>query len=146
MATVKPFHGVRYNPNKVEDLSKVVSQPYDRIRHGLQDQYYDLHPYNIVRITKGRVHPGDQTLPEEQGQPPTVSRRPISLHHASAQILVPAHPYLLGPLWSGRIYRPLFCRRCRARSMLRGCTEKWKRLRMRAAKAPARNVLSVERC
>jgi uncharacterized protein (DUF1015 family) len=60
MATVKPFRGVRYNPNKVEDLSKVVSQPYDRVRHGLQDQYYDLHPYNIVRITKGREHPGDQ--------------------------------------------------------------------------------------
>jgi uncharacterized protein (DUF1015 family) len=60
MATAKPFRGVRYNPNKVEDLSKVVSQPYDRVRHGLQDQYYDLHPYNIVRITKGREHPGDQ--------------------------------------------------------------------------------------
>ena len=65
MATVKPFHGVRYNPNKVEDLSKVVSQPYDRIRHGLQDQYYDLHPYNIVRITKGREHPGDQASVED---------------------------------------------------------------------------------
>jgi uncharacterized protein (DUF1015 family) len=61
MATVKAFHGVRYNPNKVDDLSTVVSQPYDRIRHGLQDQYYDLHPYNIVRITKGREQPGDQS-------------------------------------------------------------------------------------
>ncbi|MCL7453182.1 MAG: DUF1015 domain-containing protein [Anaerolineae bacterium] len=65
MATVKAFHGVRYNPNKVDDLSKVVSQPYDRIRHGLQDQYYDLHPYNIVRITKGREQPGDHSGSED---------------------------------------------------------------------------------
>ena len=59
MATVKPFRGVRYNPNKVGDLSKVVTQPYDRVEHGLQDQYYDLHPYNIVRIIKGKEYPGD---------------------------------------------------------------------------------------
>ncbi|MBN1661955.1 MAG: DUF1015 domain-containing protein, partial [Anaerolineae bacterium] len=59
MATVKPFRGVRYNPNKVGGLSKVVSQPYDRVRYGLQEQYYDLHPYNIVRIIKGKEHPDD---------------------------------------------------------------------------------------
>jgi uncharacterized protein (DUF1015 family) len=54
MAKIAPFRGIRYNDNKVDDLSKVVSQPYDRVRYGLQDQYYELHPYNIVRIIKGR--------------------------------------------------------------------------------------------
>ncbi len=54
MANLAPFRGIRYNPNKVDDLSKVVSQPYDRVRYGLQDEYYALHPYNIVRIIKGR--------------------------------------------------------------------------------------------
>jgi uncharacterized protein (DUF1015 family) len=54
MANLAPFRGIRYNPNKVEELSRVVSQPYDRVRYGLQDEYYDLHPYNIVRIIKGR--------------------------------------------------------------------------------------------
>ena len=53
MAKIVPFRGIRYNPHKVGDLSKVVCQPYDRVRYGLQEQYYDLHPYNIVRITKG---------------------------------------------------------------------------------------------
>ena len=59
MANIAPFKGIRYNAHKVGDLSKVVSQPYDRVRYGLQDRYYDQHPYNIVRIIKGREHPND---------------------------------------------------------------------------------------
>jgi uncharacterized protein (DUF1015 family) len=59
MANIAPFKGIRYNAHKVGDLSKVVSQPYDRVRYGLQDRYYDMHPYNIVRIIKGREHPND---------------------------------------------------------------------------------------
>jgi uncharacterized protein (DUF1015 family) len=54
MANIKPFQGIRYNPQKIEDMSKVISQPYDRVRHGLQDKYYDLSEYNIVRIIKGK--------------------------------------------------------------------------------------------
>jgi uncharacterized protein (DUF1015 family) len=59
MAKIAPFRGIRYNAHKVGDLSKVVSQPYDRVRYGLQEQYYDLHPYNIVRITKGKEYESD---------------------------------------------------------------------------------------
>ncbi len=59
MAKIAPFQGIRYNAHKVGDLSKVVSQPYDRIGPDLQDKYYDLHPYNIVRITKGREFADD---------------------------------------------------------------------------------------
>lgn len=59
MANVRPFRGVRYNPAKVPDLSTVVSQPYDRIEHGLQDRYYALSPYNVVRLVKGYERPGD---------------------------------------------------------------------------------------
>jgi len=59
MATIRPFRGVRYNPARAPDLSAVVSQPYDRVRHGLQDKYYDLSPYNVVRIIKGKEQAGD---------------------------------------------------------------------------------------
>jgi uncharacterized protein (DUF1015 family) len=62
MAEIAPFRGVRYNAHKIGDLSKVVCQPYDRVRYGLQDEYYDLHPYNIVRVIKGREFELD--LPE----------------------------------------------------------------------------------
>ena len=59
MATLRPFRGVRYNPEKIGELSTVVSQPYDRVRHGLQDEYYDQSPYTIVRIIKGKEESGD---------------------------------------------------------------------------------------
>jgi uncharacterized protein (DUF1015 family) len=58
MAIIKPFRGVRYNPDKIPDLSAVVSQPHDRVQ-GLQDQYYDLSPYNVIRLIKGKEQPGD---------------------------------------------------------------------------------------
>jgi uncharacterized protein (DUF1015 family) len=54
MAKIAPFPGIRYNPHKVGDLSKVVTQPYDRIGPELQEKYYNLHPYNIVRLIKGQ--------------------------------------------------------------------------------------------
>lgn len=59
MATIRAFRGVRYNPKRISDLSAVISQPYDRVRHGLQDKYYDQSPYTIVRIIKGKEEKGD---------------------------------------------------------------------------------------
>jgi uncharacterized protein (DUF1015 family) len=63
MAIVKPFRGIRYNPERIQNLSHVISQPYDRVRHGLQEKYYDLSDYNIVRIIKGKEFADDD---EEQ--------------------------------------------------------------------------------
>jgi len=59
MATFKPFTGIRYNPEKISDMAAVISQPYDRVRHGLQDEYYALSDYNIVRIIKGKEYETD---------------------------------------------------------------------------------------
>lgn len=57
MATIRPFRAIRYNKTKMHDLSKVLSQPYDRVRYGLQERYYELSPYNVVRIIKGKKSP-----------------------------------------------------------------------------------------
>jgi uncharacterized protein (DUF1015 family) len=51
MALVYPFRGFRYNPAVVEDISRVVTQPYDRTTPAMQDAYYQRSPYNVVRIT-----------------------------------------------------------------------------------------------
>ncbi|MBN1581453.1 MAG: DUF1015 domain-containing protein [Anaerolineae bacterium] len=72
MATIKPFRGVRYNAAKIPNLSQVVSQPYDRVRYGLQERYYAQHPYNIVRIIKGEELPGD--VPDELQGPNCYTR------------------------------------------------------------------------
>ncbi len=59
MVTIKPFKGLRYNPDKFCDLSEVITQPYDRIHDAEQAQYYDLSPYNYVRIIQGIRTPDD---------------------------------------------------------------------------------------
>ncbi len=59
MANLKPFKGIRYNPEKVGDIATVISQPYDRVRHGLQDKYYDLNEHNVVRMIKGKEFESD---------------------------------------------------------------------------------------
>ena len=59
MASIKPFRGIRYNQEKIDHMDNVISQPYDRVRYGLQDKYYALSDYNITRIIKGKELDGD---------------------------------------------------------------------------------------
>ncbi len=60
MAVIKPFRGVRYNPELIENMQAVVSQPYDKIDESLREQYLNLSPHNIVRIILGPSEPGDR--------------------------------------------------------------------------------------
>ncbi|PWH20675.1 MAG: DUF1015 domain-containing protein [Ardenticatenia bacterium] len=53
MAVIKPFRGVRYNPALVSELSRVVTQPYDRISPAMHTQYLQQHPYNFVKLILG---------------------------------------------------------------------------------------------
>ncbi|MFQ5799350.1 MAG: DUF1015 domain-containing protein [Bacteroidota bacterium] len=53
MPIIKPFRAVRYNPAKV-DLNAVVAPPYDVITPEQQNELYQRHPYNIVRLILGR--------------------------------------------------------------------------------------------
>jgi uncharacterized protein (DUF1015 family) len=59
MATIKPFRAIRYNQEKIGHINDVISQPYDRVRYGLQDEYYALSGYNITRIIKGKEYESD---------------------------------------------------------------------------------------
>jgi len=59
MAKIYPFRGVRYNLDVVGDLSKVVTQPYDRIGPKEEEEYKRRSPYNIVRVIGGKVPPKD---------------------------------------------------------------------------------------
>lgn len=62
MAIVKPFRGVRYNPDKVGALDKVVALPYDRITDELQETYYNLSEYNVVRMSLGKIFENDSEM------------------------------------------------------------------------------------
>jgi len=59
MAEILPFKGVIYNKEKINEISKVVTPPYDVISKEEQDGFYRLHPYNIIRIILGKDLPGD---------------------------------------------------------------------------------------
>ncbi|MFQ5928481.1 MAG: DUF1015 domain-containing protein [Acidobacteriota bacterium] len=61
MAQPFPFHGYRYNPEKIEQLADVLTQPYDQISAEMWRDYLRRHPYNIVRVIKNRNY-------EEAGQ------------------------------------------------------------------------------
>ena len=54
MATIRPFRGLRYNPEEIADPSRVITQPYDKITPRMQAEYYDRHPLNYVRLIYGR--------------------------------------------------------------------------------------------
>ncbi len=59
MTDIRPFRGVRYNPDQVKDLSSVISPPYDVISPQEQRLYHKESPYNIVRLEFGEDLPGD---------------------------------------------------------------------------------------
>lgn len=59
MAEVCPFMSVRYNHQKVENLTSVICPPYDVISPEQQAAYYERSEYNIIRLEHGVVLPDD---------------------------------------------------------------------------------------
>ena len=50
MAKVSAFKGWRYNQEIIDDLKNVIVPPYDVITPEEQNKYYDVSPYNYIRI------------------------------------------------------------------------------------------------
>ncbi len=50
MSALKPFQGVFYNKEKVDNLSDVFCPPYDVISPQQQDAYYKQNPHNFIRL------------------------------------------------------------------------------------------------
>ncbi|MDD3852915.1 MAG: DUF1015 domain-containing protein [Syntrophomonadaceae bacterium] len=59
MANIVAFKGLRYNPEKITNLSSVVTPPYDIIDDTAQAKYYAEHPANIIRLELGLTFPQD---------------------------------------------------------------------------------------
>jgi len=59
MAKIVPFRGVRYNPKRFERLDLTASLPYGQISEDMRERYYQLSPYNVVRLIKGKSFPRD---------------------------------------------------------------------------------------
>ena len=63
MARIYPFRALRYDTSRVR-MQDVVTQPYDKISPEMQQRYYELSPYNLIRIILGKHEPGD-TEPQD---------------------------------------------------------------------------------
>ena len=63
MARIYPFRALRYDTSRVR-MEDVVTQPYDKITPEMQQRYYELSPYNLIRIILGKHEPGD-TEPQD---------------------------------------------------------------------------------
>jgi uncharacterized protein (DUF1015 family) len=50
MPEIKPFKGIRYNPEKIPNLADVICQPYDQITNKMERTYKGKSPYNFVRL------------------------------------------------------------------------------------------------
>ncbi|MFW6040941.1 MAG: DUF1015 domain-containing protein [Thermoplasmatota archaeon] len=50
MVDIRPFRGIQYNKEKVKDMEKVITQPYDKISDEMQKEYYKNSEYNYCRL------------------------------------------------------------------------------------------------
>ncbi|HPS94330.1 MAG TPA: DUF1015 domain-containing protein, partial [Deltaproteobacteria bacterium] len=58
MPKIRSFQGIRYNPDVV-DLSTVLCPPYDVVLPQQVDDYYNMSPYNAIRLVLGKQSPKD---------------------------------------------------------------------------------------
>jgi len=56
MAQVLPFRAYRYNPERIDEIGDVLTQPYDKISPAMLRDYLGRHPCNIARVIKNRNH------------------------------------------------------------------------------------------
>jgi uncharacterized protein (DUF1015 family) len=59
VARLKPFKGIRYNPDRIASMADVVSPPYDVISEAEQAELHDRSPFNVIRMELGQKRPGD---------------------------------------------------------------------------------------
>ena len=59
MVDVIPFKGITYNTEKIDNVEKVMSPPYDIISNEMQEELYEKHPNNFVRLILGKQFPTD---------------------------------------------------------------------------------------
>ena len=62
MAIITPFRGLTYNYNEINDLENIITPPYDVISEKEQEEYYNAHPNNIIRLELGKKKDGDSDL------------------------------------------------------------------------------------
>ena len=59
MVEIVPFRGITYNKEKIGKLDNIMSPPYDIISEQMQNQLYNKHSNNFVKLILGKQYPDD---------------------------------------------------------------------------------------
>ena len=59
MAIVNPFKGLVYSKEKIRDFGDVCTPPYDVISKSEQNDFYEKHPNNIIRLILNKASDSD---------------------------------------------------------------------------------------
>lgn len=59
MPDIRPFRGILYNPKKIKDVARVVTEPYDVISPSQKEAYYKLDSHNIIYLILGKQSKND---------------------------------------------------------------------------------------
>lgn len=62
MANIKPFRGILYSQSRVGSLKNLLTPPYDVISEKMQSHFYDLSPYNVIRLILGKETKKDNRI------------------------------------------------------------------------------------
>ena len=63
MAKIKGFKALRYNENKINNISEVIAPPYDVINKDQQELLYSMHENNIIKVDLNKTE-GDKKYDE----------------------------------------------------------------------------------
>jgi uncharacterized protein (DUF1015 family) len=59
MAKIESFNSIHYSPDAIDEVAKVLCPPYDIIDAKEQEELYQRHPYNYIRLILGKDFAGD---------------------------------------------------------------------------------------
>ncbi len=62
MAIIKPFKGILYNPEIIQDPADVTTPPYDVISNEAQEVFHKRHPNNVIRLILGKTKESDTKI------------------------------------------------------------------------------------
>lgn len=65
MAVVRPFRGIRYNPERVGDLAKVMCPPYDVVDQKERKRLVETSPWNLIRVELPQEKPSEPATDDD---------------------------------------------------------------------------------
>ena len=62
MADLRPFRALSFNPAAIGNYANVICPPYDVISPEMQDTLYEISPFNMIRLERGKTYVTDDQM------------------------------------------------------------------------------------